>query len=252
MFGGSEPIKVSSRSKKGRPGIPERTDRSRDATSKEGHLGYAHGTQTLSSQELSVLDLVSSGLTTKELASRLGMSVNTAKYHLSGVYRKLRVRNRVEAMNAYSRLPQESPGKGLRQILELGTRLAAQMASVVVGSRAAYFLIDGEFVRPLIELDPLGTSGGNGFPLAENHHFAEIVSTRQPRISVVATRPLGPHARSSVMTVGVTGGAGVPIVIGDRVHGVLAVGMRGTEVPIELFRRLVDLGRLLELAIENA
>jgi regulatory LuxR family protein len=197
------------------------------------------------------LTLLSSGLTTKELASRLGMSVNTVKYHLSDVYRKLGVRNRVEAVQAHARLPQGSPSNRVRSILEMGTRLAAQMASSVVGSRAAYFLIDGEMVRPLIELDPLNASGGHGFPLAENHHFSEIVSTRQPRISMVATRPLGPNARGSVMAVGVTGGAGVPIVIDGSVHGVLAVGVRGGEIPIELFRRLVDLGQLMQLALEN-
>ena len=35
-------------------------------------------------------------------------------------------------------------------------------------------------------------------------------------------------------------------------HGVLAIGVRGTELPIEVFRRLVDLGRLVELALTNA
>src|SRR5437879_3263251 len=43
----------------------------------------------LSSHEFSVLVLVRYGLTTKELASQLGISINTAKYHLTTISRKL-------------------------------------------------------------------------------------------------------------------------------------------------------------------
>ena len=205
--------------------------------------------QRLTTNELSVLALASSGLTTKETAARLGISVNTTKYHLTNVYRKLGVRNRVEALKAYGWLLQHRPSAAVRTILESATRVAAQIASAVGGSRAAYFLIEGGMVRPFIEEDSLNASAGRGFPLAENHHFAEIVATRRPRVSVVATRPLGPAARDSVKSVGVTGGAGVPIVVDDSVHGILAIGMRGEEVPVQLFRRLVELGQLVELAL---
>lgn len=205
--------------------------------------------QRLTTNELTVLALASSGLTTKETAARLGISVNTTKYHLTNVYRKLGVRNRVEALKAYGWLLQHRPSAAVRTILESATRVAAQIASAVGGSRAAYFLIEGGMVRPFIEEDSLNASAGRGFPLAENHHFAEIVATRRPRVSVVAMRPLGPAARDSVKSVGVTGGAGVPIVVDDSVHGILAIGMRGEEVPVQLFRRLVELGQLVELAL---
>jgi DNA-binding CsgD family transcriptional regulator len=205
--------------------------------------------QRLTTNELSVLALASSGLTTKETAARLGISVNTTKYHLTNVYRKLGVRNRVEALKAYGWLLQHRPSAQVRTILESATRVAAQIASAVAGSRAAYFLIEGGMVRPFIEQDSLNASGARGFPLGENHHFAEIVATRRPRVSVVAARPLGPAARDSVKAVGVTGGAGVPIVVNDSVHGILAIGMRGEEVPVQLFRRLVELGQLVELAL---
>lgn len=49
-----------------------------------------------------------------------------------------------------------------------------------------------------------------------------------------------------------TVGAGIPIVIGDSVNGVLAIGARGETVPPELFRGLIDLGHLVELALANA
>jgi DNA-binding CsgD family transcriptional regulator len=206
----------------------------------------------LSSHEFSVLVLVRSGLTTKELAAQLGISINTAKYHLTNIYRKLGAKNRVEASNAYDQLLERSSSARVRTILEWGTRLAANIASPIPRSRAAYVLIEGGMAIPIIEIDSLSVSSGRQFPLAENHHFSEIVSSRQPRVSMVGTRPLGPIAHSSVAAIAVTAGAGVPIVIGDSVHGVLAIGVRGTELPIEAFRRLVDLGRLVELALANA
>jgi hypothetical protein len=54
-----------------------------------------------------------------------------------------------------------------------------------------------------------------------------------------------------VANIGVTAGAGVPIVIGQKVHGVLAIGARGSDLPDVVFRRLIDLGQLLELALSN-
>jgi hypothetical protein len=137
-------------------------------------------------------------------------------------------------------------------ILGLGTRLASQLASQSIPrSRAAYFRVDGGMVIPLFEVDALQVPGAHRFPLAENHHFSEIVTTRRPRLGRVAGKPLGPNARVSRAAVGVTSGAGVPIVIGDSVHGILAIGARGTDIPPSLFDRLIDLGQLLELALAN-
>lgn len=57
----------------------------------------------LSPREHDVLALVSTGVTTKSLAIQLGISANTAGYHLSNIYRKLGTHNRVEAVNEYFR-----------------------------------------------------------------------------------------------------------------------------------------------------
>lgn len=57
----------------------------------------------LSARESEVLGLVSHGLSTKNLAIQLGISTNTANYHLSNIYRKLGAHNRVEAANEYFR-----------------------------------------------------------------------------------------------------------------------------------------------------
>ena len=57
----------------------------------------------LSSRELEVLDMASLGLRNAEIAERLELSVHAIKFHLAGVYRKLGVTNRTEAVVAYMR-----------------------------------------------------------------------------------------------------------------------------------------------------
>ena len=104
----------------------------------------------LSSHEFSVLVLVRYGLTTKELASQLGVSIHTAKYHLTNIYRKLGAQNRVEASNAYDQLVERSSSARVRTILEWGTRLAASIASPIPRSRAAYVLIEDGMAIPII------------------------------------------------------------------------------------------------------
>lgn len=52
----------------------------------------------LSSREAEVLDLVALGLTNQEIAGRLHVTVHAVKFHLTGVYRKLGVTNRTEAV----------------------------------------------------------------------------------------------------------------------------------------------------------
>jgi len=54
----------------------------------------------LSAREREVLDLAASGMSNKEIAERLTISVNTVKFHLRTIYSRLGVRNRVQAMRA--------------------------------------------------------------------------------------------------------------------------------------------------------
>lgn len=62
----------------------------------ESHLGNG-GRKGLSDRELDVLGLTAHGLSNKEVASQLQVSVHAVKFHLASIYRKLGVANRTEA-----------------------------------------------------------------------------------------------------------------------------------------------------------
>jgi DNA-binding CsgD family transcriptional regulator len=52
----------------------------------------------LSPRERTVLELTGAGLSTKEVARRLGISPNTVKFHLQAAFDKLGVASRAEAV----------------------------------------------------------------------------------------------------------------------------------------------------------
>ena len=56
---------------------------------------------TLSKRERTILEALSKGLTNRELATELGIAVNTVKFHLSNLYDKLSVNNRAQAIAAF-------------------------------------------------------------------------------------------------------------------------------------------------------
>jgi DNA-binding NarL/FixJ family response regulator len=56
------------------------------------------GTPLLTAREREILGLVAEGHSNSELASMLGLALQTVKYHLSNVYRKLNVGNRTQAV----------------------------------------------------------------------------------------------------------------------------------------------------------
>jgi DNA-binding NarL/FixJ family response regulator len=67
----------------------------------------AHGPQdafsTLSPRELAVLERLASGCSNRVIADELEITVNTVKFHLASIYRKLAVDNRTEASVAFVR-----------------------------------------------------------------------------------------------------------------------------------------------------
>ncbi len=58
----------------------------------------------LTGREREVLDLIASGATNPEIAARLFLSPHTVKEHTGKLYRKLKVRNRAEAVQRAQRL----------------------------------------------------------------------------------------------------------------------------------------------------
>ena len=59
----------------------------------------------LSSREREILDLLSEGLSNKEIGAKLNVSQFTVRNHLARVFEKLHVRSRTEAVMAYLRPP---------------------------------------------------------------------------------------------------------------------------------------------------
>ena len=67
----------------------------------------------LSRRETEILEKIAQGLANKEIAERLGLSVETVRVHLKRIYEKLHVRSRTEAALKYrdtAGLPPSQPG----------------------------------------------------------------------------------------------------------------------------------------------
>ena len=69
----------------------------------ERSLLFARGPETnpnspLTERETEVLNLLSRGLANKQIATTLGISEHTVKFHVSSIYQKLNVTNRTEAV----------------------------------------------------------------------------------------------------------------------------------------------------------
>jgi DNA-binding CsgD family transcriptional regulator len=53
----------------------------------------------LSDRELDIMELTAKGLTYKQIADKLYISPKTVRTHLSNIYKKLKVNNKVAAIN---------------------------------------------------------------------------------------------------------------------------------------------------------
>lgn len=63
---------------------------------------------SLSRRQHEVLDLIVSGKSNQAIADELGLTTPTVKMHVSGIFKKLNVRNRTEAVAKYSELKKSS------------------------------------------------------------------------------------------------------------------------------------------------
>ena len=67
------------------------------ATGATAALGRRAGAIPLTPRQLEVLKLMAHGHSNEEIARRLGLQRNTVKFHISQIFRRLGVRNRIEA-----------------------------------------------------------------------------------------------------------------------------------------------------------
>ncbi|MCR4402862.1 MAG: response regulator transcription factor [Firmicutes bacterium] len=80
------------------------TEGARGASAGEGGSADRDPSVYLTRTELDVLRLLAKGLRNKDIARELYISVNTVKTHVASIFRKLRVKNRSQAvMYVYSR-----------------------------------------------------------------------------------------------------------------------------------------------------
>lgn len=56
--------------------------------------------------EYQIINLVAKGLSNSEISKTLTISVNTVKFHLKNIYKKLQVHNRIAAINALNQTNQ--------------------------------------------------------------------------------------------------------------------------------------------------
>lgn len=144
------------------------------------------------------------------------------------------------------------------EVIRASVRLAAQLCSPggPDGRRALYLVVEGDHARIAAEVDESGHRGPDSntpnmtILLADHPPLAQVVATHKPVLSSLEPATLGPSARSLSEAMNLSHGAAAPVLLGDTLHGVLAVGGRGG--PVREFRRLVDLADILALALANA
>lgn len=58
----------------------------------------------ITSRESVILELVKKGFSNEKISEETKVSVNTVKFHLKNIYKKLKVNNRVEAINKFNEI----------------------------------------------------------------------------------------------------------------------------------------------------
>ena len=82
---------------------------------KASNEGYASPLERLTQREREVLGMVASGADNLQISARLGITERTVKAHISNLYRKLEVQNRVEMAMVMYQSPRPPPSEPPRQ-----------------------------------------------------------------------------------------------------------------------------------------
>jgi diguanylate cyclase (GGDEF)-like protein len=139
-------------------------------------------------------------------------------------------------------------------VLSGACRLAAEMASPPgeTAKKAQYFQLDANAASGEWEFDQTGSRANAPYPLAEHPYLNEVVRTGQAAFGAYDLDRVGPTLRANLLSSGTTHGAWIPIAPRGQLHGVLAVSSRGVAISEDLFKRVVSLGHIVELALLNA
>ena len=140
------------------------------------------------------------------------------------------------------------------RVIATAVRLAAEMASPpgLLPRRANYCRIDDGIVRVDAEFDPAGNRVGMRWPLREHPQLAEVVRTRVARSGPIDPANLGPTVRAINHSQAVAHAGWVPVVVGDELHGVIAVAGRNRPLSAQELARCVTIVQIMELALANA
>lgn len=110
---GDAPVSAASAAAVGAAGIVPKTWSGREIVGAARSVGLGMAIASpelgqapvlLSDRERVVLELIATGSTNQEIAERLSLSPHTVKDHVSGLYRKIKARNRAEAIIRAQRL----------------------------------------------------------------------------------------------------------------------------------------------------
>jgi diguanylate cyclase (GGDEF)-like protein len=139
-------------------------------------------------------------------------------------------------------------------VLRVGARVAAEFMTQNTpdSRRASYFVLDGETVCIATQHDESGGTVEAGWNLASHTLMRRVVTTLKPVSGPIDATTVGPEILASALAIGVTHGVWIPVMRGDQLHGILAVTTRDAPVDAAQSSLLISLGRVLELALDNA
>lgn len=139
-------------------------------------------------------------------------------------------------------------------LVDVAIKLAAEIASPpgLRARRANYCRIADGLVRVDAEHDGQGSWVGASWPLSEHAHLEQAVRTGRPTSGVLDAGTLGPTVLRFAQEQGVGHGAWVPVIVGDELHGVVAVAGRNRPVSDGELASCVAIVEIMELALANA